>query len=182
MREVTHRRRQPCCKGGCVWCVFFFFRSIEVIALTWTLLLLALLQPSTSDPEQLYVLVEKIGKGAFGVVYKGYAPRDPLLCFFMSFLLAHPRCSHSIPRSSTKPIAVKVLDLEAAKDEIEDLQKEISMLALCRSPHIIDTHGSFVKGPKLWIFMELMIGSASDLVCLFFVSFILLLWSLKFFW
>ena len=96
--------------------------------------------PATVDPETLYVLVERIGRGAFGIVYKGLA------------------------RDSSKAIAVKVIDMEAARDEIDDLQKEIVMLSQCRSAHVVEYYRSYAKGMKLWIFMELMVGSAFDLM------------------
>lgn len=57
-----------------------------------------------------------------------------------------------------------MLNLDAALDEIEDIQKEIAVLALCRCPSIVGFHRAFVRGPKLWIVMDLMVGSALDLV------------------
>lgn len=56
------------------------------------------------DPEDLYVRQHRIGKGSFGEVYKGYEKR------------------------TTLPVAIKIIDLEAAEDEIEDIQLEIQIL------------------------------------------------------
>jgi len=67
-------------------------------------------------------------------------------------------------RPEQRACAIKVLNLDAALDEIEDIQKEIAVLALCRCPSIVGFHRAFVRGPKLWIVMDLMVGSALDLV------------------
>lgn len=53
-----------------------------------------------------------IGKGSFGDVYRGF------------------------DKELNKEVAIKIIDLEEAEDEVEDIQKEISVLSQCRSPHI----------------------------------------------
>ncbi|KAB8105540.1 hypothetical protein EE612_039469 [Oryza sativa] len=82
-----------------------------------------------------------IGRGSFGDVYKGF------------------------DKELHKEVAIKVIDLEEAEDDIEDIQKEISVLSQCRCPYITDYYGSYLHQTKLWIVMEYMAGgSVADLL------------------
>lgn len=91
--------------------------------------------------ESRFHSLELIGKGSFGDVFKGF---DTEL---------------------NKDVAIKVIDLEEAEDEVEDIQKEISVLSQCRSPYITEYYGSYLHQTKLWIVMEYMAGgSVSDLL------------------
>ncbi|ORX43232.1 hypothetical protein BCR36DRAFT_586725 [Piromyces finnis] len=88
------------------------------------------------DPETIYVKQDRIGKGSFGEVFKGYDKRTKV------------------------PVAIKIIDLEDAEDEIEDIQQEISILSQLDSNCITKYYGSYIKDNYLWIVMEYCSGGS----------------------
>ncbi|KAJ3329134.1 Serine/threonine-protein kinase 25 [Blyttiomyces sp. JEL0837] len=85
---------------------------------------------------ELFEKLERIGRGSFGEVYKGF-------------------------KKSTKEIvAIKVLELDTTDEEITDVQKEISVLSHCESEHITRYHGSYLVGTKLWVVMDFAAGGS----------------------
>ena len=72
---------------------------------------------------------------------------------------------HSVDRRTGQAVAIKVIDVENADDEVEDIIQEISILSELHSPYVTKYHGSFLKGSDLWIIMEFCSGgSCGDLM------------------
>ncbi|KAL3895357.1 MAG: hypothetical protein SGCHY_004750 [Lobulomycetales sp.] len=81
-------------------------------------------------------LIERIGRGSFGQVYK--ALHKPTSTF----------------------IAVKVLDLDSDHDEIINVQREINLLSTCQSRYITRYFGSRLVDSNLWVLMDFASGGS----------------------
>ncbi|KAE8350470.1 kinase-like domain-containing protein [Aspergillus coremiiformis] len=88
------------------------------------------------DMASHYQMMEELGSGSFGTVYK------------------------AIEKSTGQIVAVKHIDLESSEDDIQEIQQEISVLATCASPYVTQYQASFLRGHKLWIVMEYLGGGS----------------------
>ena len=51
-------------------------------------------------------------------------------------------------------VAIKELNMESDNDDIEEMQKEITLLSNCECENITKYYGSHLVGTKLWIIMD----------------------------
>jgi protein-serine/threonine kinase len=92
-----------------------------------------------SNGAQHFVRQEVIGRGSYGIVYKG---------------------QH---KGSGALVAIKVLNLDTVEDEVSDIQKEIVLLQSLKSgdaQNVVKYHGSFLNGTRLWIIMDYCEGGS----------------------
>uniref|UniRef100_A0A0K0FKW5 Mitogen-activated protein kinase kinase kinase kinase n=1 Tax=Strongyloides venezuelensis TaxID=75913 RepID=A0A0K0FKW5_STRVS len=88
-----------------------------------------------ADPTDFYDLIQTVGSGTYGEVWKAKEIKTGLLT------------------------AIKVVKLEAG-DNFAAIQQEIYMLKDCLHPNIIAYYNSFLKRDKLWIVMEYCSGGS----------------------
>jgi serine/threonine protein kinase len=89
-----------------------------------------------SSPRDKVELLETVGKGNYGYVYKGRLLTE------------------------NKIAAVKVVYLK--EDELRETLLEMEMLQRCQHPNITSFLGSYLKGLDFWICMEYCGGGAVD--------------------
>jgi serine/threonine-protein kinase 24/25/MST4 len=72
---------------------------------------------------------------------------------------------YSVDKRNGQAVAIKIIDVENAEDEVDDIIQEISILSELHSPYVTKYHGSYLKGSDLWIIMEFCAGgSCGDLL------------------
>ncbi|PBL01703.1 Pkinase-domain-containing protein [Armillaria gallica] len=85
----------------------------------------------------LYKRLETIGRGAYGSVSKGI----------------------HIPTGNV--VALKIIDLDTADDDVGDIQREVALLSQLRdAPNITQYFGCYMDGPRVWIAMEYADGGS----------------------
>uniref|UniRef100_A0A667GY87 non-specific serine/threonine protein kinase n=1 Tax=Lynx canadensis TaxID=61383 RepID=A0A667GY87_LYNCA len=92
----------------------------------------------TKQPEEVFDVLEKLGEGSYGSVYK------------------------AIHKETGQIVAIKQVPVES---DLQEIIKEISIMQQCDSPHVVKYYGSYFKNTDLWIVMEYCgAGSVSDII------------------
>lgn len=93
---------------------------------------------SRKDPEKDFQLLEKLGEGSYGSVWK------------------------AIHKQTGGVVAIKKVGID---NDLDDIMKEIEFMKGCRSPYIVRYFGSYFKDNELWIVMEYCgAGSVCDMM------------------
>ncbi|KAF3431600.1 hypothetical protein FNV43_RR26331 [Rhamnella rubrinervis] len=93
------------------------------------------------DPTIKYELLNELGKGSYGAVYKA---RDKV---------------------TSELVAIKVISLSEGEEGYEEIRGEIEMLQQCSHPNVVRYLGSYQGEEYLWIVMEYCGGgSVADLM------------------
>jgi len=90
------------------------------------------------QPEEVFDLVEEIGKGSYGTVHR------------------------AILKENNLEVAIKKVQVA---DELHEIIKEIAIMQQCESPFVVRYYGSYFANQSLWIVMEFCGGgSISDIL------------------
>ncbi|KAF5727146.1 serine/threonine-protein kinase 4 B isoform X2 [Tripterygium wilfordii] len=93
------------------------------------------------DPNTKYELLNELGKGSYGSVYKARDIR------------------------TSEMVAIKIISLSEGEDGYEEIRGEIEMLQQCSHPNVVRYLGSYQGEEYLWIVMEYCGGgSVADLM------------------
>lgn len=93
-----------------------------------------------SDPEEEFEIIEQLGEGSYGFVFKAFH------------------------KKTGKIMAVKLIPL-AKFDHIDTCIREMEILASCNSKYIVSYHCAYYKENNLWIAMEYCGGgSVKDII------------------
>uniref|UniRef100_A0A2K6AS02 non-specific serine/threonine protein kinase n=1 Tax=Macaca nemestrina TaxID=9545 RepID=A0A2K6AS02_MACNE len=115
-----------------------FFETVSLFHPGWSVLKKLDEDSLTKQPEEVFDVLEKLGEGSYGSVYK------------------------AIHKETGQIVAIKQVPVES---DLQEIIKEISIMQQCDSPHVVKYYGSYFKNTDLWIVMEYCgAGSVSDII------------------
>ena len=79
---------------------------------------------TSQDPTAIFTLLEKIGQGSYGEVFKARDNRD------------------------NKLVAVKIIPIE---EDMTNVEREIHIMQDCKHINIVEFKGAFTKDSDLWV-------------------------------
>ena len=88
-----------------------------------------------TDPENEFDLIELVGQGNYGRVYK------------------------AMHKKTGKIYSAKIAYIEKT-NEVESFKKEINILSQCNNQYIVHYFGSYIKGHQIWIILEFCDGGS----------------------
>lgn len=80
------------------------------------------------DPSDIFELLDPLGEGSYGMVYKG------------------------LNKQTGKLVAIKIVPVTGS--DIKSSIKEMEILGKCHSPYIVTYYGAYYKKDNLWFVME----------------------------
>lgn len=81
------------------------------------------------DPEEIFTIIQPLGKGAFGMVYQAMDTRNG------------------------EQVALKIMALEG-DEEVGSMEKEVAIMKQCKCQYIVNFIGAWLKEEYIWIAME----------------------------
>lgn len=88
---------------------------------------------------EIFRRLERVGKGAYGSVYKGEHIETGIV------------------------VALKIVDLDQPDDDIDDIRKEVALLSDLHQPesaNITSYYGCWLDGARVWIAMDFAHGGS----------------------
>uniref|UniRef100_L7JMJ3 Serine/threonine-protein kinase 24 n=1 Tax=Pyricularia oryzae (strain P131) TaxID=1143193 RepID=L7JMJ3_PYRO1 len=125
-------------------------------------------EEGSPDPESLYTKEYCIAHAVLLLQWATRTREKPMLQLripvWWQKLTVRSHCAR-VDKRTGHAVAIKIIDIESAEDEVEDIIQEIAILSELQSPYVTKYYGSYAKGAELWIVMEFCSGgSCADLM------------------
>lgn len=91
------------------------------------------------NPQDLYVLLEKMGSGSYGTVWKGKRMVDGQI------------------------FAIKIVRKTGSNSDSSDVLKEVNFLVSCDHPNVVKYHESYELEEELWVWKLVYCNETSSL-------------------